>query len=142
MPLDPRSHIPIYEQIMEHIHGSVVAGVYASDEPLPSIRALALEFVVNPNTVQRAYQELERQGLIYMRRGLGAFVAKDGSDKAQGRLEDVLVERFTRAIQVGQAASVSPEQIEKLFQKAMTAAFASSPGKQTDGDSAPARTPS
>ena len=65
MPVDPHSHVPIYEQIVEHIHGRISTGVFRPDEPLPSIRALALELLVNPNTVQRAYHELELPGLLF-----------------------------------------------------------------------------
>lgn len=136
MPLDPRSHIPIYEQIVEHVRGSVVAGVYGADEPLPSIRAMAMELLVNPNTVQRAYQELERQGLIYMRRGMGAFVAKDGSTSAQNRLEGTVLDRFGQGIQIGRAARMSATQLESLFEKAMSTAASSPQGPVEDRTSA------
>jgi GntR family transcriptional regulator len=122
MPVDPHSHVPIYEQIVEHVRGAVVAGLYRPDEPLPSIRAMALELVVNPNTVQRAYQELERQGLVYMRRGLGVFVAKNGNASAQHRLDDAVYARFAQAIQVGRAANMSADSLEAIFHKAMRGA--------------------
>jgi GntR family transcriptional regulator len=126
VPLDPHSHVPIYEQIIEHIRGSVVAGVYCPGEALPSIRALAVELLVNPNTVQRAYQELERQGLICMRRGMGAFVAKDGWTSAQDRLEKAVIERFRQGIQVGRAANMSPVQLKALFHKTLSSIAANS----------------
>lgn len=119
MPIDPHSHIPIYEQIVEHIRGSVAAGVYRPEEALPSIRALALELVVNPNTVQRAYQELERQGLLYMRRGLGAFVAKDGEASADSGLEKTVLARFKEGIQVAAAANMPARRIEAVFRAAL-----------------------
>jgi GntR family transcriptional regulator len=119
MPVDPHSHVPIYEQIVEHIRDSVAAGVYRPEESLPSIRELALRLVVNPNTVQRAYQELERQGLVYMRRGLGAFVAKDGGASAQSRSETAVCARFGQGVQIARAANMPDERIEAIFQKAM-----------------------
>lgn len=115
MPLDPHSHVPIYEQIIEHIHGSVAAGVYRPGESLPSIRALALELLVNPNTVQRAYQELERQGLVYMRKGLGVFVASDGASAARVRAETSVRDRFAQGIDLGRSASLSEEVLRSLF---------------------------
>jgi GntR family transcriptional regulator len=141
MPLEPHSHVPIYEQIMEHIRGAVVSGVYCPDEALPSIRALALELLVNPNTVQRAYQELERQGLIYMRRGLGAFVAKDGEATGQSRLEKAVIERFNQGIRLGHAANLSSAQIEELFRKALAGPVARR-RKQSDAGPTSARNPS
>lgn len=71
---DPR---PIYVQIMNEIRRSVVAGALDSDDPLPSVRELASSLQVNPNTVSRAYRELERDGLVYTRRGRGTFVSSD-----------------------------------------------------------------
>ncbi len=115
MPINPHSHVPIYEQIVEHIHGSVAAGIYRPGECLPSIRVLALELVVNPNTVQRAYQELERQGLVYMRKGLGVFVATDGASAAKARAEAAVRDRFTQGIDLGRSASLPEETLRSLF---------------------------
>jgi GntR family transcriptional regulator len=123
--------VPIYEQIVEHVRDSVSAGVYRPDESLPSIRELALEFVVNPNTVQRAYQELERQGLVYMRRGLGVFVAKDGGASAQSRSETAVFDRFGQGVQIARAASIPNERIEAIFRKAV--AGGDDPGDRAGG---------
>ena len=69
---DPR---PIYLQIMDEIRRALVLGNLRPEDPLPSIRQLALELRVNPNTVAQAYTELEREGVVYVRRGRGTFVA-------------------------------------------------------------------
>ena len=66
---------PIYEQIMDEIRRAIALGLIEADAPLPSVRQLATELRVNPNTVQQAYRELERDGTVYVRRGLGTFVA-------------------------------------------------------------------
>ncbi len=120
MPVDPASHVPIYEQIVEHIRGLVAAGVFRPGEALPSIRALALELVVNPNTVQRAYQELERQGLVYTRKGLGAFVAKQGGLSAQSGSEAAVYNRFSQGVVLGRAANLPARRIKSIFRNAMT----------------------
>ena len=78
MKIDPRSHVPIYLQIADEIRAAVAAGIYRPGEALPSLRAAAVEIQVNPNTVQRAYDELEREGLIYSQRGRGLFVCEKG----------------------------------------------------------------
>jgi GntR family transcriptional regulator len=66
---------PIYLQIMDEVHRAVVVGDLAVDDPLPSVRELAGRLGINPNTVKQAYRELEREGVVYVRRGLGTFVA-------------------------------------------------------------------
>ena len=119
MPVDPHSHVPLYEQIVEHIRSLVAAGVCRPGEPLPSIRALALDLVVNPNTVQRAYQELERQGLVYTRKGLGVFVTENGEESAQNRSEAVVHSRFAQGIDIARAASISRDRVQAIFQQAM-----------------------
>lgn len=73
--LDLRSRIPIYEQIFEKIKDLIIKEVLKEDEQLPSVRALSTELTINPNTIQKAYRELERQGYIYTIPGKGNFVA-------------------------------------------------------------------
>ena len=69
---------PIYEQIVEKFRTLVVRGVLKPDDKIPSVRSLAIDLSINPNTIQKAYQELERQGVIYTVKGRGNFVsAKD-----------------------------------------------------------------
>ncbi len=67
---------PIYRQIVGQIKLAVALGRLAPDDPLPSVRELAQRLVVNPNTVFRAYLELEREGVVYTKRGVGTFVAE------------------------------------------------------------------
>jgi ABC-2 type transport system ATP-binding protein len=71
--LDPRDARPLYLQIMDEVRRAVVVGTLKAEDPLPSVRELAGELVVNPRTVSQAYQELEREGVIYVRRGQGTF---------------------------------------------------------------------
>jgi len=71
MKIDPSSHVPIYLQIADAVRAAVAAGVYRPGEMLPSLRAMAIQIHVNPNTVQRAYDALEREGLIHSQRGRG-----------------------------------------------------------------------
>ena len=73
--LDYADRRPIYEQVIERMKDLILLGVLATDEQLPSVRELAMDLSINPNTVQRAYAELERQGVIYCVKGRGNFVA-------------------------------------------------------------------
>lgn len=70
---------PIYEQIVERIRTLILNGVLETDEKLPSVRSMAIELSINPNTIQRAYTELERLGFIYSVKGRGNFVRADGA---------------------------------------------------------------
>jgi len=73
--LDNRDPRPLYLQIMDEIRRAIVVGKLKSEDPLPSVRDLASELVINPRTVSQAYQELEREEVVYVKRGQGTFVA-------------------------------------------------------------------
>ncbi len=69
--------IPIYRQIMDEISGQIISGKLKAGGQLPSVRELAQTFQVNPNTIARAYRELEREGIVFTRRGQGTFVSEE-----------------------------------------------------------------
>ena len=119
MKIDPGSHVPIYLQIADGVRAAVAAGIYRPGEALPSLRALAVDVQVNPNTVQRAYDELEREGLIYARRGRGLFVADAGPDSAQSRAQDGVRRALDDAVRAARAAGLAEDQLRGLFESAM-----------------------
>ena len=92
LTLNYRDSRPIYEQIKDGLRRMVVSGALAPDEKLPSVRALATQLSINPNTIQRSYNELEAEGLIYSVPGKGSFVSPDRSADLQRQLE--LTEKF------------------------------------------------
>ena len=73
--LDYRDARPIYEQVRDGLRSMMVTGVLAAGDKLPSVRSLATELAINPNTIQRAYNELEQEGYIYSVAGKGSFVS-------------------------------------------------------------------
>jgi GntR family transcriptional regulator len=75
--LNYRDSRPIYEQIRDELRRLIVTGAMGTDEKLPSVRALAAQLAINPNTIQRAYNELESEGYIYSVPGKGSFAAGD-----------------------------------------------------------------
>ena len=77
MPWKLDDNRPIYLQLMEKIQQDIVSGVYNPGDKLPSVRELALEAAVNPNTMQKALSELERSGIVYSRRTSGRFITED-----------------------------------------------------------------
>ncbi|MBZ4662663.1 MAG: transcriptional regulator, GntR family [Caloramator sp.] len=91
--LDVRSRVPIYEQLFEKIKELIIKGLLKENEQLPSVRALSNDLTINPNTIQKAYRELENQGYIYSIPGKGSFVAplKD-RDINKKQIEKILEE--------------------------------------------------
>ena len=83
--LDYRDRRPIYEQVVERFQELMVTGALGKDEQLPSVRSLAMELSINPNTIQRAYAELERRGYIYSVKGKGSFVADNDHVRRAGQ---------------------------------------------------------
>jgi GntR family transcriptional regulator len=98
---NPSSGVPIYLQLMERVKHAVETGALRPGEQLPGIRPLAEELVINPNTVAKAYRELEHEGVIELRHGAGAFVAANANARARKATTDRL-----RAAQVVVAAAV------------------------------------
>lgn len=115
--LDAKDDRPIYVQIMDEIRRALVRGALRAEDPLPSVRELAAELVVNPRTVLQAYQELEREGVVYVRRGQGTFVAPgaaqgDGDERrdlARGVAKRALLEARRNGMGVEELVSTIRE---------------------------------
>ena len=95
-----RNGQPIYSQLIQRLTEAIVSGVYAPGEKLPSVRELALEAGVNPNTVQRSLTELEREGLVFSQRTAGRFVTENENMivNAKLRIADERVSEFLRSM--------------------------------------------
>lgn len=95
-----RSDQPIYSQLTQRLTEAIVSGIYAPGEKLPSVRELAVEAGVNPNTVQRALAELERDGLVFSQRTTGRFVTENENmiANAKLRIADERVGEFLRSM--------------------------------------------
>lgn len=94
--LNYRDAKPIYEQIKEGLRRLVITGAIAKDEKLPSVRELASELAINPNTIQRAYRELESEGYIYTVSGKGSFAAEQSD--VTGRRNKELLKQFDEIV--------------------------------------------
>ena len=95
-----RNDQPIHSQLTQRLTEAIVSGVYAPGEKLPSVRELALEAGVNPNTVQRSLTELEREGLVFSQRTAGRFVTENENMivNAKLRIADERVSEFLRSM--------------------------------------------
>ena len=113
--IDYQDGTPIYEQIVNQFKNRIVKGVLSADEKLPSVRGLAMELSINPNTIQRAYTELERQGYIYSVKGRGNFVSGKGNLREQKQME--ILERLEALVTEAEEAGIGfVHQELKLFQ--------------------------
>lgn len=94
--IDSMSRTPVYEQIINQIERFVLKGILSKNDQLPSVRSLSMELSINPNTIQKAYSELDRKGMIYSVPGKGCFVSEKAyevlSNSNRGRLSEL--ERF------------------------------------------------
>ena len=113
---NPSSGVPIYLQLMEQVKHAIETGALRPGEQLPGIRPLAEELVINPNTVAKAYRELEHEGVIELRHGAGAFVsgnarAKKVTDKFRAGKTIV-----AGAVERLRARGVTDEEIRRLFE--------------------------
>src|SRR5215468_8556695 len=95
--VDPSTRVPIYRQLMDQIRLAVARGRLRPGMRLPSVRVLSRELVVNPNTVARAYAELERESVLVTRQGLGVFIAEPQNELSTATRRERLaaaIERF------------------------------------------------
>ena len=105
---DTTSRVPIYRQLMDQIRQGIARGRLRPGARLPSVRVLSRELVVNPNTIARAYTELEREGVLNTRQGLGVFVAEPQAELSASvrreRLAQALDRFLTEAVHLGYSA--------------------------------------
>jgi GntR family transcriptional regulator len=127
--IETSGFIPIYEQIKKGIKGEIFLGVLKPDEALPSIRDLAAELVVNPNTVARAYRELEHEGFICTRKGKASFVAENSSSLIQREKVRLLEEVFDRAISEARKFGLEAAEIRRIVESRLK-----TPEKRGEGE--------
>jgi GntR family transcriptional regulator len=113
---NPSSGVPIYLQLMEQVKHSIETGALRPGEQLPGIRPLAEELVINPNTVAKAYRELEHEGVIELRQGAGAFVSANAGARTltdKFRAGQAIV---AAAVEKLHACGVTDDEIRRLFE--------------------------
>ena len=119
--LDLKSRKSIYEQVVDNIKELIMSGVMPPDSKLPSVRELSKTLTVNPNTVQKAYRELEHQGVIYTVTGLGCFVAERSEDHVDEKKVNEIMEEIKSAIRellfIGCPADEIRRRIEQIIKE-------------------------
>ena len=112
--LDYKDRRPLYEQIVEKLSELILKGVLAPDEKLPSVRNLAMELSINPNTIQRAYTELEHRGFIYSVKGRGNFVSDDGN-LLKERKKEILINLKMQMIEA-KSHQISKDVLQRMLE--------------------------
>ena len=117
--ISPSNPDPMYKQITDQIKDAIAAGELASADQLPSIREMAEMLKISAITIKRAYQDLETEGFIMTRAGLGSFVAEKKPDEIrEGKLREIR-ERIGAILETGRRYGISIEQIKRIFSEEM-----------------------
>ena len=111
--LDYQDRRPLYEQIAEKLEQLIVRGVLAPEEQMPSVRSLAMELSINPNTIQKAYARLETQGYIYPVRGRGNFVSP--REKVVEERKKKYLEELSEKLSEGHRMGIEYERVKELL---------------------------
>ena len=122
LKLESASPIPMYLQIVEQIRHRIAAGVVQADDELPSVRALASEHLINPNTVARAYLELEREGLLCKRRGAGTYISAHASELGEIHRIRVVRELLDKALMTAFEFGLTTKQLRTLIDERLSMA--------------------
>jgi len=127
--IDPSDNRPIYQQIVDEVRRAMVLGTAKAHDPLPSLRQLAAELRLNPNTVQQAYRELEREGLVYVQRGRGTYLAE--VETSEGERESLARTVAERAVRDAHRNGLSVEELIEAIRREATAAGARAAEEET-----------
>ncbi|MCX7918857.1 MAG: GntR family transcriptional regulator [bacterium] len=115
--IDPSSGLPIYLQIINQIKYSIAMEAVRPGDQLPSVRELASQLRVNPNTVAKAYTELERERIVFTKRGEGTFVSDINVSISEEEKEKIIADMLNRALVQAYHFKLSGDEIQKIFDK-------------------------
>ena len=121
LKIDATNGVPLYFQIAKEVKHSIAVGSLRPGEQLPSVREVALQITVNPNTVAKAYRELELQGIVETRRGTGTFVSKEVVSISKEERSRTVAELIDRALDEAEHLRMSESELMRLFDDRVTA---------------------
>ena len=127
--VDPSSGLPIYLQIVNQVKAGIALGRLQPEDPLPSVRQLAVDLAVNPNTVARAYLDLEYEGIIYKRQGHGTFVSQQGVEMSKNERRRVLSEHVEKALVEGINLGLDERELRDTFERVLEKIMAARQGE-------------
>jgi GntR family transcriptional regulator len=115
--LDEQSGVPFYLQVVQQVKRQIASGAIVPGDQLPAVRDMARDLVLNPNTIAKAYQELEREGVVESRRGLGTFARAPLMPMTDADRRSVVSELLVKALVEAEQVAVSPEEVVTLLKK-------------------------
>jgi len=115
--INPSSKIPIYLQIIDQIKLCIVSGMLSAEELLPSIRELAVQLTVNPNTVARVYRELEKDGIVETIRGKGVYVSKQKDAFVKTEKKRIISQDLNKALADAFNLDMDVEEVRKILEE-------------------------
>jgi GntR family transcriptional regulator len=130
MKPDHSSDEPVFQQVASSVRQAVASGVYGPGESIPSIRSQAVKLRINPNTVKRAYEELQREGVLEFRPGLGLFVTARAVELSRTRAAEDVRAMLERGVRAGLHASLGKREIDGAYAAAFEMAARSVRGKE------------
>ena len=113
-PPNPNDPTPTYQQILLRIQYGIASGLFVPHDQLPSVRQFAADMVVNPNTIAKAYHDLERDGFSYSRKGVGVFVAEEAPELCRRLRQKAVAERIGEALNEAVRSGLDPAEIRAL----------------------------
>lgn len=117
LTLNTASPVPIYSQIYDQVRCAIAAGVLKPNDELPSVRALATEHLINPNTVARAYLELERAGFLAKRRGAGTYVSPEAARLGEREKAHIVRKLLDQAVEQAMQLQMPAKQVRDIFEE-------------------------
>jgi GntR family transcriptional regulator len=127
--IDPANGLPIFRQIVQQVKTAVAVGRLAPEDPLPSVRQLATDLRVNPNTVARAYLDLEIEGVIYKRQGHGTFVSGQGAGMPKRERLRAAGQHLEKALIEGVHLGLGEDEMREAFDAALEKIMAARKGE-------------
>lgn len=115
--IDTTNGVPIYEQIVRQVTFAVAEGVLVSGQMVPSVRQLSTTLAINPNTIARAYQQLQSDAVLESLRGRGLVVRADAVARCDAARQSILADRLRSVLSEAVHAGLTPEQLREMFEQ-------------------------
>jgi GntR family transcriptional regulator len=129
--VDPRSGVPIYVQLSDQVKRAIALGALSAGEQLPTVKALAVQLTINPNTVARVYRELERDGIIDTSPGRGSFVCANSGTAPETAIADLAGRQIEAVVRDLKSLGLGPSELRSLFEGALKRWFAAKEHEST-----------
>lgn len=121
--IEPNNGIPIYEQLIRQIKYAVAEGVLMPGQIVPSVREMAKRLAVNPNTVQRAYLQLQQEQVLQSQRGRGVVVCDDAKQQCVADRQQLVAQRLSDALEEAVRSGLSEDRLRSMFETALESAI-------------------